>query len=91
MEGYDDIVMFGHVLAKTAFYSSEEPIESLLGYFEKPHKWEPEFQKWKELGGTLDRECVNSFEDWYDHKDDPVDDDEDLASVAREEALEVMA
>jgi len=80
MDGYDDIVTFGHVLADTVFYGSDEPAQALLGYFEKPHKWEPEYQKWSELGGTLDKDCIRRFEDWYDNKDMPVDDEDEEAA-----------
>lgn len=73
--GYDDIVTFGHVLAKTVFYGSNEPMDALLAYFDKPYKWETEYQKWLELGGTLDRECVEAFETWHDSKDTPQGDD----------------
>lgn len=69
MEGYDEIVMFGHVLVATVFQCVEEPANDLLGYFDKPHKWEREYQKWRELGGTLDRDCLRRFEDWHDNKD----------------------
>lgn len=58
---YDNIVTFGRVLAETLFFGTEEPVKSLLAYFEKPHKWEGEYQKWRELGGTLDRECLESL------------------------------
>lgn len=65
---YDDIVTFGHVLAKTIFYGSDDPVSSLLAYFEKPHKWETEYRKWRELGGTLDDECLHQFEEWSDNR-----------------------
>jgi len=67
-DSYDDIVTFGHVLAATIFYGNEEPVKDLLHYFEKPWQWEREFQKWRELGGTLDEPCLDAFERWYDNR-----------------------
>lgn len=67
IEGYDEIVTFGHVLARI-FAGSECAVESLLAYFEKPHKWEAEYQQWRKLGGTLDAECLDEFEKWYEAK-----------------------
>ncbi len=72
---YDDIVTFGHAMYRIWQYSSE-PGSLLLDYFEAPYKWEAEYQKWRKLGGTLDKECLDAFEHWYDHKDDPTDDEE---------------
>lgn len=66
MNDYDNIVSFGHVLAKTIFLGDEDPVESLLAYFEKPHKYEREYRKWIELGGTLDQDCLNRFADWHE-------------------------
>lgn len=70
--GYDDIVTFGRVLAKTIIYGSDYPTDALLDYFEAPHKWESERLKWLELGGTLDEECLDAFVNWYDNKDKSV-------------------
>lgn len=47
---YDDIVAFGHVLIEAGGFNARE----LLAYFEKPHKWEKEYRRWRQLGGTLD-------------------------------------
>ncbi len=69
MSDYDDIVSFGRVLAETICAGSTDPTEILLSYFEAPHKWEAEYQKWRALGGTLDNECLRAFEDWYDNKE----------------------
>ncbi len=75
--GYDDIVTFGRVMYDTIWkYDGPDAGEHLLDYFESPHKWEAEYQKWRELGGTLEPECLRAFETWYDHKDDPQDEEE---------------
>jgi hypothetical protein len=68
LEGYDDIVTFGHVLAGTILLGSDDAIATLLSYFEKPHKWEGEYQMWRAFGGTLDKECLSQFENWYDNR-----------------------
>jgi hypothetical protein len=68
MQGYDDIVAFGNVLAKTVFFGSDEPMDSLLDYFSKPHKWDVEYQRWQELGGSLDKDCIDRFEFYIDRK-----------------------
>jgi len=64
--GYDDIVTFGRVLSQSVFGCN---VDSLLDYFEAPHKWETEYQKWRELGGTLDDECLERFAAWYEDGD----------------------
>lgn len=74
---YDDLVTFARVMYDVEWHYSSEPGESLLEYFEKPHKWNDEYAKWRELGGTLDKSCVDAFSHWFDHKDDPPDEDED--------------
>jgi hypothetical protein len=67
--GYDDIVSFGRVLSQTIFYGEgDEAVEMLLSYFEGPHKWEAEYQKWRELGGSFSDPCLRQFEDWYDSR-----------------------
>jgi hypothetical protein len=67
--GYDDIVTMGRVLAQTIFYGQGgEAVEALLDYFEAPHKWEAEYQKWRELGGTLEDDCLRQFEYWHDNR-----------------------
>lgn len=63
--GYDDVVTFGRVLAETLFCDGDNPVELLLAYFEKPHKWEGEYRQWLAFGGTLDQECLDSFKDRY--------------------------
>lgn len=76
ISGYDDIVTFGRIMYDIAWQYSSEPGERILEYFEKPHKWEPEFQKWKELGGSLEKECTDALEKWYDTKQLGEDDDD---------------
>lgn len=72
--GYDDIVTFARVMYDTLWrYHGPDAGENLLAYFESPHKWDAEHAKWQEFGGTLDQDCLNAFENWYDHKDDPED------------------
>lgn len=55
---YDDIVAFGHVLVEAGGYDAK----ALLGYFEKPHKWEKEYRRWRQFGGTLDRKVIEKME-----------------------------
>lgn len=55
--GYDDIVTFGRVLGRLWEYD-DEAVSQLLDYLEK----------WLELGGTLDDECLDAFENWYDNR-----------------------
>ena len=62
---YDDIVTFARVLNVTAFMYDDDQ-ERLFEYFEAPHKWGAEYAKWRELGGTMELDCINAFEEWYD-------------------------
>ena len=76
---YDDLVTFGRVMTEVVWQYDEkdEALAVVLDYFENPHKWRSEFDQWQALGGTLDKACLDAFEQWYDHKDDPDGDDDD--------------
>ncbi len=74
---YDDMVTFARAMYEVEWrYSGPDSGERLLDFFESPHKWDVEYQKWREFGGTLDKECLNVFEEWYVHKDDPQEDED---------------
>jgi hypothetical protein len=72
---YDDLLTFARVMYEIEWQYSSEPGEPILSYFEKPHKWDAEYQKWKELGGSLEKECMDAFEKWLDSKDFGDDDE----------------
>jgi hypothetical protein len=46
-DDFAEVVVFGHVLVTT---NELDDARSVLDYFEKPHKWQPEYELWIEAG-----------------------------------------
>lgn len=67
---YDQLHSFAVAMHQIEWQYSEEPGSVVLEFFEKPHKWDAEFAKWQELGGSLDKECVDRLEFYLDRKND---------------------
>lgn len=63
---YQEVVTFGSILDDAGVFTSRI---DLLEYFEKPHKWEKEYEEWVRLDKpTTDREhqwqaFLNAIED----------------------------
>jgi hypothetical protein len=43
----DEVLAFGHVLVDTGEIDTAKDV---LYYFEKPHKWQPEYELWEKAG-----------------------------------------
>ena len=65
---HDQLVDFAYVMHKAAWQHDDEPGERVIEFFSKPHKWDAEYQRWQELGGSLDKDCIDRFEFYIDRK-----------------------
>jgi hypothetical protein len=74
---YDDSVSFARAMYETQWQYNDAAGENILDFFDKPHKWDKEYQYWREVGGNLDKECLRKLEHWLEHKDDLPEDDDD--------------
>lgn len=61
---HDDLVAFARTMTRLDWWYADEPTEVILDFFEKPHKWDREMQKWRSLncdeikfGEWLDKRC----------------------------------
>lgn len=48
----DDLLRFAHALADADGFAGD--ISNALYFFEKPWKWEPEYERWRQLGSPTD-------------------------------------
>lgn len=60
----DERCAFARLMSQTEWQYADEPAEVVISYFESPWKWNREFQKWKELGGTMEPKVINAFSKW---------------------------
>ena len=66
MSRYDEIVAFGRVLHECGRVSD---MDELFSYLEKPWRWQGEFERWRELGGRLDKETLDTMSnEWAEGK-----------------------
>jgi len=66
MGRYDEIIAFAHVLHECGQVSD---IDEVLAYLERPWRWQKEFSRWQELGGTLARETLDIMSsEWNEGK-----------------------
>lgn len=65
---YDDLLAFARVMYDVEWQYSGEPGERVLEFMEKPHKWNAEYLKWREFGGTLEKDCTNALDRWLENR-----------------------
>lgn len=68
LETYDERVTFAHVLVDAEMLWDAVDV---LAYFDRPWRWEPEYQVWREVGGeTRDAETTKAFQQrWNERKE----------------------
>lgn len=74
---YSTFVMFSRVLEYIGGYMDQMDV---IRFFENPEDFQCQYDRWRKIGGPIDRPTLMTFGDWILKGDD--DDDSEIPTVA---------